>query len=61
VVEAQGQGPVLDTSASRAVHHVHPGIQRHVREQLLGRQQHPDQEAQSTEAPNDKQPHVPTL
>jgi len=61
VVEAQGQGPVPDTGASRAVHPVHPGIQRHVREQFLGRRQHLDQEAQSTKAPNDKQPHVPTF
>jgi len=61
VVEAQGQGPVPDTGVSRAIHPVHPGIQRHVREQLPEHRQHPDQEAQSTEAPNDKQPHVPML
>jgi len=61
VVEAQGQGLVPDIGASRAVHPVHPGIQRYVQEVVLGRQQHPNQEAQSTEAPNDKQPHVPTL
>jgi hypothetical protein len=40
---------------------MHPGIQRHVQEQLLGRQQHLDQEAQSIEAPNDKQLHVLTF
>ncbi len=35
----------------------HIVVSSHVREQLLERRQHPDQEAQSTEAPNDKQPH----
>jgi len=60
-VEAQRQGPVPDTGASRAIHLVHPGIQRHVQEQPLGRRQHPNQEAQSIEAPNDKQLHVLAL
>jgi hypothetical protein len=58
MVEAQGQGPVPNI---RAVHPVHPGIQRHVQEQLLENWQHPDQEAQLTEAPHDKQLHVPTF